>query len=35
MQAKDSNNKSGSGKIVCPYYEKLDAIIGTRAATDT
>ena len=24
---------SGSGRIVCPYYEEMDAIIGIRATT--
>ena len=33
MQAKFSNNKSASGRSICPYCDEIDAIIGTRAAT--
>ena len=33
MQAQVSNNKSGSGRTICPYYDEIDAIIGTIAAT--
>ena len=30
---KDSNRKSGSGRSGCPYFEELDAILGSRAAS--
>ena len=33
MQVKDSNRVSGSGRITCPYYDEIDAIIGNRAAS--
>ena len=33
MQIKDGNRKTGQGRIVCPFYEEIDAILGTRAAS--
>ena len=33
MQIKDGNRKTGQGRIVCPFYEEIDAIIGTWAAS--
>ena len=30
---KDSNDISGRGRITCPCYDELDAILGTRAAS--
>ena len=30
---RDGNNVSGTGRTTCPYYEELDAILGTRAAS--
>lgn len=33
MQVKDSNRVSGHGRIECPFYEEIDAILGTRAAS--
>ena len=30
---KDSNRVSGQNRIVCPYYDELDAILGIRAAS--
>ena len=33
MQVKDSNRISGSGRISCPFFEEIDAILGTRAAS--
>ena len=30
---KDSNNVFGSGRITCPFYDEVDAILGTRAAS--
>ena len=34
MQVKDSNRQSGQGRSTCPFYEELDAILGTRAASN-
>ena len=28
-KAKDSNSRSGRGRVVCRFYDELDAIIGT------
>ena len=33
MQIKDGNRKTGQGRIVCPFYEEVDSILGTRAAS--
>ena len=30
---KDGNNVSGGGRLTCPFYEELDAILGHRAAS--
>ena len=30
---KDRNNVSGTGRGTCPWYEEVDAILGTRAAS--
>ena len=30
---KDSNNVTGRGRTTCPFYESLDAILGTRASS--
>ena len=30
---KDGNNISGQGRKTCPFYDELDAILGTRAAS--
>ena len=30
---KDSNNISGQGRKPVPFYEELDAVLGTRAAS--
>ena len=30
---KDSNRVSGNGRATCPFYDELDAILGTRAAS--
>ena len=30
---KDSNRVSGRGRITCPFYDELDAVLGTRAAS--
>ena len=32
-QVKDSNRVSGTGRSSCPYYDEIDAILGTRAAS--
>lgn len=29
-EAKDSNQRSGRGRITCPFYEELDRILGDR-----
>ena len=33
VQVKDSNRISGRGRISCPFFEEIDAILGTRAAS--
>ena len=30
---KDSNGVSGKGRSTCPFYDEIDAILGTRAAS--
>ena len=30
---KDSNNVPGCGRTSCPFYDQLDSILGTRAAS--
>ena len=32
-QVKDANRVSGQGRSTCPWYDELDAILGTRAAS--
>ena len=32
-QVKDGNNISGTDRKTCPFYDELDAILGTRAAS--
>ena len=32
-QVKDNNNISGRGRKSTPFYDELDAILGTRAAS--
>ena len=34
MKVKDINRKSGEGAATCPFYEEIDAILGTRAASN-
>lgn len=34
LKVKDVNRKSGEGAATCPYYEEMDAILGTRAASN-
>ena len=31
---KDSNHKTGTGCSVCQYFEEIDTILGTRAASE-
>ena len=33
LQVKDANRVSGEGRTTCPFFEELDAILGTRAAS--
>ena len=33
LKAKDINRKSGKGAASCPFYEEIDKILGTRAAS--
>ena len=33
-RAKDVNRCSGRGRESCPFYDQLDAILGTRAASE-
>ena len=33
IQVKDGNNVSGTDRKTCPFYDELDAILGTRAAS--
>ena len=33
-QVKDSNRVSGRGRTSCPHYDEIDAILGTRAASE-
>ena len=30
---RDANRVSGNGASTCPFYEEIDAILGTRAAS--
>ena len=30
---KDKNRVSGTSRISCPFYDEIDAILGTRAAS--
>lgn len=32
-QTKDHNGVSGRGRRSCPFYEEINAILGTRAAS--
>ena len=34
VKVKDINRKSGEGAATCPFYEELDSILGTRAASN-
>ncbi len=29
-EAKDSNNRSGCGRITCPFYNELDRVLGDK-----
>ena len=31
---KDNNRRLGKGRAGCPYFEELDAILGSRAASE-
>ena len=31
---KDNNRRSGKGRAGCPFFEELDAILGSRAASE-
>ena len=31
---KDINRKSGKGAATCPFYNELDSVLGTRAASN-
>ena len=31
--AKDSNRTRGMGRTTCPFFDQLDAVLGTRAAS--
>ena len=31
-KAKDNNNRSGRGRITCPFFDELDAVLGDRPA---
>ena len=33
LKVKDSNRISGQGRSSCPFYEEIDAILGTRTAS--
>lgn len=33
VKVKDGNKVSGKGRITCPLYEEIDAILGNRAAS--
>ena len=35
LKVKDSNRISGQGRSSYPFYEEIDAILGTRAASST
>ena len=30
---KDSNRISGTARTICPFFEEIDAILGTRASS--
>lgn len=32
-QVKDDNNVTGTDRKSCPFYDELDAVLGTRAAS--
>ena len=32
-KVKDNNNVSGKGRKSCPFYDEIDSILGTRAAS--
>lgn len=34
VKVKDINRKSGEGAATCPFYEEIDSILGTRAASN-
>ena len=33
LQVKDAHRISGNNRSTCPYFEEIDAILGTRAAS--
>ena len=33
VQIKDGNRKTGQGRVLCPFYDEIDAILGTWAAS--
>ena len=32
-KVKDHNDRSGKDRITCPFFEELDAVLGTRASS--
>ena len=34
VKVKDINHKSGEGAAMCPFYDEIDNILGTRAASN-
>ena len=34
-KVKDGNRITGRGRHVCPFYDEIDSIVGTRAASDS
>ena len=34
MKVKDINRKSGEGAATCPFYDEMDVILGTWAASN-
>lgn len=33
-KVKDGNRITGRGRCVCPFYDEIDSIVGTRAASE-